>query len=115
MALGFEKDWCSSQQAADRFGLTPRTLYRLIDHGQLLAYRFGRVIRLRRREVEDYIGVQGRAWDAGTPSPRPATGCARWHHIRGQQTDRSGRLRSRPDQRAEGMGWEGSPGPAAWR
>ena len=55
MALGHEKDWCSSQQAADRLGLTPRTLYRLIDHGQLPAYRFGRVIRLQRREVEDYI------------------------------------------------------------
>jgi excisionase family DNA binding protein len=55
MALGYEKDWCSSQQAADRLGLTPWTLYRLIDHGQLAAYRFGRVIRLQRREVEDYI------------------------------------------------------------
>ena len=55
MALGYEKDWCSSQQAADRLGLTPRTLYRLIDHGHLPAYRFGRVIRLQRREVEDYI------------------------------------------------------------
>jgi len=55
MALGFEKEWCSSQQAADRLGLTPRTLYRLIDHGQLPAYRFGRVIRPQRREVEDYI------------------------------------------------------------
>ena len=55
MALGYEKDWCSSQQAADRLGLTPRTLYRLIDQGQLPAYRFGRVIRLQRREVEDYI------------------------------------------------------------
>jgi excisionase family DNA binding protein len=36
-------------------GLTPRTLYRLIDLGQLPAYRFGRVIRLQCGEVEDYI------------------------------------------------------------
>ena len=32
-----------------------RTLYRLIDHGELPAYRFGRVIRLRAVEVDQFI------------------------------------------------------------
>lgn len=36
-------------------GITPRTLYRLVDKGDLPAYRFGRVIRLRRGEVEAFI------------------------------------------------------------
>jgi excisionase family DNA binding protein len=50
-----ETDWLSTQEAARRLGITPRTLYRFIDHGELPAYRFGRVIRLRGHEVEDFI------------------------------------------------------------
>ena len=45
----------SSGEAAEALGLRTRTLYRLIDEGQLPAYRFGRVIRLRRNEVEAFI------------------------------------------------------------
>ncbi len=47
--------WMSSGEAADALGLRTRTLYRLIDEGQLPAYRFGRVIRLRRDEVAAFI------------------------------------------------------------
>ena len=47
--------WLSTQDAARRLGVTPRTLYRFIDEGQLPAYRFGRVIRLQRDEVDDFI------------------------------------------------------------
>ena len=50
-----ETDWLSTQEAARRLGITPRTLYRFIDHGELPAYRFGRVIRLRGHEVEEFI------------------------------------------------------------
>lgn len=50
-----ESEWLSTQEAARRLGITPRTLYRFIDHGELPAYRFGRVIRLRSHEVEDFI------------------------------------------------------------
>ena len=32
-----------------------RTLYRFIDEGQLPAYRFGRVIRLKENEVDAFI------------------------------------------------------------
>jgi excisionase family DNA binding protein len=47
--------WLSTGEAADRLGVTPRTLYRFIDEGQLPAYRFGRVIRLQQGEVDAYI------------------------------------------------------------
>ena len=48
-------EWLSTAAAAKRLGITPRTLYRFIDEGALTAYRFGRVIRLQRRDVDAYI------------------------------------------------------------
>ena len=50
-----EVQWMSTAEAARRLGITPRTLYRFIDEGQLPAYRFGRVIRLKRLEVDSFI------------------------------------------------------------
>jgi len=47
--------WLSTGEAATRLGITPRTLYRFIDEGQLPAYRFGRVIRLKAYEVDNFI------------------------------------------------------------
>jgi excisionase family DNA binding protein len=47
--------WLSTAEAANRLGITPRTLYRFIDEGQLPAYRFGRVIRLKTFEVDAFI------------------------------------------------------------
>lgn len=47
--------WLSTAESARRLGITPRTLYRFIDEGQLPAYRFGRVIRLKEDEVEGFI------------------------------------------------------------
>lgn len=48
-------EWLSTKEAARRLGITPRTLYRLIDEGQLPAYKFGRVIRLQEAEVDQFI------------------------------------------------------------
>jgi excisionase family DNA binding protein len=42
-----ETDWLSTQEAARRLGITPRTLYRFIDHGELPAYRFEFISRSR--------------------------------------------------------------------
>jgi excisionase family DNA binding protein len=50
-----EVQWMSTAEAAKRLGITPRTLYRFIDEGQLPAYRFGRVIRLKKAEVDSFI------------------------------------------------------------
>lgn len=47
--------WLSTAEAAKRLGITPRTLYRFIDGGQLPAYRFGRVIRLQEHEVDAFV------------------------------------------------------------
>ena len=48
-------NWLSTADAATRLGITPRTLYRFIDGGQIPAYRFGRVIRLKLDEVDTFI------------------------------------------------------------
>ena len=47
--------WLSSSQAAKKLGITTRTLYRLIDEGLLSGFRFGRVIRLKEEDVDQYI------------------------------------------------------------
>lgn len=47
--------WMSTAEAARSLGITPRTLYRLIDEGQIAAYKFGRVIRLKEEDVEAFI------------------------------------------------------------
>lgn len=48
-------DWLSTADAAKALGITPRTLYRFINQGDLAAYRFGRVIRVKRADVEAFI------------------------------------------------------------
>ena len=48
-------DWLNTDQAAKSLGITARTLYRFIDEGQVAAYRFGRVIRLKRTDVDEFI------------------------------------------------------------
>ena len=50
-----EITWLSTREAAGQLGITTRTLYRLIDSGQLPAYKFGRVIRLKEHEVESFV------------------------------------------------------------
>ena len=52
-------DWLSTAEAADLLGVTPRTVYMIIDSGQLAAYRFGRVIRLRAEDVQRYLDDGG--------------------------------------------------------
>lgn len=47
--------WLSTPEAAERLGITPRTLYRFIDEGQVPAFKFGRVIRLKRDDVDEFI------------------------------------------------------------
>lgn len=49
------EEWLSTRQAAARLGVTLRSLYRFIDEGEVTAYKFGRVIRLRAADVDSYI------------------------------------------------------------
>ena len=50
-----ELRWLSTRQAAAYLGITPRTVYKLIDTDQLRAYRFGRVIRIRGGDLDTFI------------------------------------------------------------
>lgn len=50
-----EIHWLSTGDAARRLGISLRTLYKLIDEGQVAAYKFGRVIRLQQHEVDAFI------------------------------------------------------------
>ncbi len=47
--------WLSTAEAAKYLGITPRTLYRFIDQGEIAAFRFGRVIRLKQEDVDVFI------------------------------------------------------------
>ncbi|MHB8594336.1 MAG: helix-turn-helix domain-containing protein, partial [Acidimicrobiales bacterium] len=47
--------WMSTKEAAERLGVTLRSLYRFIDEGSLAAFKFGRVIRLKEDDVESFI------------------------------------------------------------
>jgi excisionase family DNA binding protein len=44
--------WIGPEAAADLLGISMRDLYRLVDRGELPAYRIDGQIRLRRSEVE---------------------------------------------------------------
>ena len=48
-------EWLSTADAAKALGITARTLYRFIDAGDLPAYRFGRVIRVKQSDVDAFI------------------------------------------------------------
>lgn len=47
-------EWVGTTAACAMLALTARELYREINEGRLPAYRFGRVIRMRRRDVENF-------------------------------------------------------------
>jgi excisionase family DNA binding protein len=48
-------EWLSTREASARLGVTLRSLYRFIDGGDLAAYKFGRVIRLKVVDVDQFI------------------------------------------------------------
>jgi excisionase family DNA binding protein len=48
-------EWMSTAEVAEYLGVQSRTLYRFIDEGRLAAYRFGRVIRLKRLDVDSFV------------------------------------------------------------
>ena len=52
-----ETAWLTTRAAIARLGITPRELYRLIDAGELAAYKDGRDIRLREADVEAYLAA----------------------------------------------------------
>lgn len=47
--------WLGTTEAAERLGVVPRTLYRMIDEGAIPAYKMGRVIRLKESDLDEYL------------------------------------------------------------
>jgi excisionase family DNA binding protein len=49
--------WLSTSGAARYLGISERTLYRLADDGEVTVFRFGRVYRYRRDDLDKFIAV----------------------------------------------------------
>jgi excisionase family DNA binding protein len=49
------ENWLGVPALAKELGVTLRTVYRLLDSGELASYRIGRVIRVRRSDVEKFL------------------------------------------------------------
>ena len=47
--------WLSTREACEELGITLRTLYRIIDEGQLPCYQFGRVYRIKAEDVQAFL------------------------------------------------------------
>jgi excisionase family DNA binding protein len=47
--------WLGTPEAAQRLGITQRTLYRLIDDGQIPAYKMGRVFRVKESDLDEFL------------------------------------------------------------
>ena len=50
-----DSEWISTTQATRILSVTAAKLYRLINDGQIRAYRFGRVIRIKAADLDAYI------------------------------------------------------------
>ena len=50
-----ESEWLGTTAAAKRLGITTRTLYRFIDEGHVAAYRMGRVIRVKSKDIDVFV------------------------------------------------------------
>jgi excisionase family DNA binding protein len=50
-----ETEWLGTPEAAVRLGITQRTLYRLIDEGQVPAYKMGRVLRVKATDLDVFL------------------------------------------------------------
>lgn len=48
-------DWLGTTEAAEYLGVVPRTLYRMIDEGHIPAFKLGRVIRLKRGDLDAFL------------------------------------------------------------
>lgn len=55
MTVETNDEWLKTTQAAKKLGITPRGLQKLVERGDILAYRIGRVLRFRPSDVETYL------------------------------------------------------------
>jgi excisionase family DNA binding protein len=57
MSFAHDDGWMSTGEVADCLGVTVRTVYRLINSGQLEAFHIGRVIRVQGSEVSRFLNA----------------------------------------------------------
>jgi excisionase family DNA binding protein len=74
---GGEGGWLSVPVAAARLSVVPKTVYRLINNGDLPAYQVSRMIRIRAEDLDCYIESHriqpGDLAHLFTPHPTPTT------------------------------------------
>ena len=63
MTKGSEKatEWLGTNRAAEELRVTLRTVYRFLDEGTLPGYRFGRVLRIKAANVEEFMSSRRRS------------------------------------------------------
>ena len=97
-------DWLGTREAARRLGLASRTLYRLIDVGELPAYRFGQVIRLKGCDLDLFV-ERSRDGGGGTQAPaRPGDGGRGGRPVGGSRSTRTKPRGHGPSRRRARMG-----------
>ncbi len=47
--------WLSTAKAAEYLGVALRTLYRMIDTGEIAGHQFGRVIRIKQSDLDHFL------------------------------------------------------------
>ncbi len=62
-----ESGWLTAAEACRRLKVSRTTLFRLIDRGELPAYRFGRMIRLQVADIDAFL--QHRSGEGGDRPP----------------------------------------------
>ncbi len=50
-----ESPWFGTNEACRYLNISLRTLYKLIDSDQIAAYKFGRLIRVRQEDLDEYV------------------------------------------------------------
>ena len=63
--------WIGTAEAAVLLGLSPRELYRLLNEARIPSYRVGRLIRLKRVDIDAFIGSCARSWHHQGPRGWP--------------------------------------------
>jgi excisionase family DNA binding protein len=77
---GFDEEYLTVAEIAERLKLNPQTLRNWIDQGQLPAVRIGRRVRIRRSDFERLVqeGYSGRAGAKGQAQHEGPTGEDFW-------------------------------------
>jgi excisionase family DNA binding protein len=81
-----EPIWMGTPKASAYLGVSPRTLYRLIDTGQIPAYRMGHVMPVRPADLDAFLAATqiepGTLGHLHAGRPAPPWGRATWRGLR---------------------------------